>query len=86
MWSYYGSKSKIVDLYPRPKHGRIIERFAGSARYSLKWFENDVLLIDKYPVIVRLWKFLQQCQPEDIMRLPEPTYKQSVEQFNISSD
>lgn len=86
MWSYYGSKSKVVDLYPRPKCQKIIEPFAGSARYSLKWFDRDVLLVDKYPVIVRLWHFLQKCQPSDIMRLPEPTYKQSVESFDISPD
>jgi len=86
MWSYYGNKSKIVDLYPRPLHDKIIEPFAGSARYALKWFDRDVLLIDKYPVIVRLWKFLQQCQPADIMRLPEPTYKQSINDFGVSDD
>jgi len=34
MFSYYGSKSKIVDYYPPPKHKRIIEPFAGSARYT----------------------------------------------------
>ena len=31
MFSYYGSKSKIVDYYPPPKHKKIIEPFAGSA-------------------------------------------------------
>ena len=59
MFSYYGSKSKIVDYYPPPKHKRIIEPFAGSARYSLKYWQNDVLLVDKYEVVVNLWKWLQ---------------------------
>lgn len=70
MFSYYGSKSKIVDLYPKPLHDKIIEPFAGSARYSLKWFERDILLVDKYEVIVRLWKWLQQVTPRDILSLP----------------
>jgi site-specific DNA-adenine methylase len=35
MFSYYGSKSKIVKYYPCPAHDKIIEPFAGSARYSL---------------------------------------------------
>lgn len=56
MWSYYGSKSKIVSKYPSPIHSTIIEPFAGSARYSLKYWENDVILYDKYDVIIRLWK------------------------------
>jgi len=70
MFSYYGSKSKIVDYYPPPKHKKIIEPFAGSARYSLKYWQNDVLLVDKYPVIVALWKWLQGCTERDILELP----------------
>lgn len=70
MFSYYGSKSKIVDYYPRPKYGKIIEPFAGSARYALKYWENEVLLVDKYPVVVSIWKWLQQCSEQDIMKLP----------------
>jgi len=70
MFSYYGSKSKIVHLYPSPKHGKIIEPFAGSARYALKYFDRDVLLVDKYEVIVKIWKWLQLCSPSDILKLP----------------
>jgi hypothetical protein len=70
MFSYYGSKSKIVDYYPPPKHKRIIEPFAGSARYSLKYWQNDVLLVDKYPVIIGIWKWLQECSKNDILKLP----------------
>jgi len=72
MFSYYGSKSKIVDYYPSPKFDKIIEPFAGSARYSLKYFDRDVLLVDKYEVIVRIWKWLQIASINDIMSLPEP--------------
>ncbi len=72
MFSYYGSKSKIVDYYPPPKHKKIIEPFAGSARYSLKYWQNDVLLVDKYEVVVEVWKYLQQCSEADILKLPKP--------------
>jgi len=70
MWSYFGSKTNVVNFYPAPKHGRIIEPFAGTAKYSLKYFEKDVLLVDKYEVIVNIWKWLQKCSVEDIKRLP----------------
>jgi site-specific DNA-adenine methylase len=70
MFSYYGSKSKIVDYYPPPKFKKIIEPFAGSGRYSLKYWENDILLVDKYPVIIDIWKWLQQCSKNDILKLP----------------
>lgn len=84
MFSYYGSKSKVIDAYPSPKHDRIIEPFAGSARYALKWFDRDVLLVDKYDVIVKIWHYLQQASKKDIMGLPELSYKQSLNDFNLS--
>jgi site-specific DNA-adenine methylase len=84
MFSYYGSKSKVVHLYPRPEYGKIIEPFAGSARYALRWFDRDVLLVDKYEVIVKVWKYLQQASPADIMGLPEPEYKESIANCNLA--
>jgi site-specific DNA-adenine methylase len=79
MFSYYGSKSKIVGCYPTPKFGKIIEPFAGSARYSLKYFDRDILLVDKYEVIVRIWKWLQEASERDIMSLPEPKLKETID-------
>jgi hypothetical protein len=70
MFSYYGSKSKIVDMYPKPLLSKIIEPFAGSARYSLRYFENEITLVDKYKVIVDIWKHLQKCSENDIKKLP----------------
>lgn len=70
MWSYYGSKTNIVDHYPRPKYNKIIEPFCGTARYSLKYFDRDILIVDKYEVIVKIWKWLQQCSPNDVISLP----------------
>ena len=83
MFSYYGSKSKVVDLYPSPKFGKIIEPFAGSARYSLKYFDREVILVDKYPVIVDLWKWLQQTSESDIMGLPNLENGQSLDNFDL---
>lgn len=70
MWSYYGAKTNIIDLYPKPQHSKIIEPFAGTARYALKYFDRDILLVDKYDVIVKIWKWLQQCSTGDIRSLP----------------
>jgi site-specific DNA-adenine methylase len=70
MFSYYGSKSKIIDYYPPPKYGVIIEPFAGSARYSLKYWDRDVTLVDKYDVIFKVWNYLKQASTNDILTLP----------------
>lgn len=85
MFSYYGSKSKIVHLYPAPKHGLIIEPFAGSARYALRYFDRDVILIDKYPVIVEVWKYLQQASEKDILSLPHLEGGQKITDYNLAS-
>jgi len=78
MFSYYGSKSKIVDYYPPPKYSKIIEPFAGSARYSLKYFDRDITLIDKYDVIVRIWNWLKVASKNDILSIPEPKIRQVI--------
>lgn len=70
MWSYYGAKTNIIHLYPAPKHDKIIEPFAGTARYALRFFEKDILLIDKYEIIIKIWQWLQKCSPADIKGLP----------------
>jgi site-specific DNA-adenine methylase len=70
MWSYYGSKSKIVHLYPRPRFDKIIEPFAGTARYSLMYWDHDITIVDKYEVIVKIWRWLQKCSQKDILSLP----------------
>jgi len=86
MFSYYGSKSKVVDYYPPPKYNKIIEPFAGSARYSLKYWQNDVLLVDKYHIIVRTWKWLQQCSENDIRKLPILKLGETLDNFDLSAD
>jgi len=86
MFSYYGSKSKIVQYYPQPTHDKIIEPFAGSARYSLRYFEKDILLVDKYKVIVDIWHYLQRASQKDILGLPELKKGMDIRTLNLSKD
>lgn len=86
MFSYYGSKSKIVNYYPPPKHNRIIEPFAGSARYSLKYWENDVLIVDKFETVVNVWKWLQKCSYNDIVKLPQLTKGMDIRTLNLTGE
>jgi len=85
MFSYYGSKSKIVDYYPPPKHKKIIEPFAGSARYSLKYWQNDVLLVDKYPIVVEVWNYLKNASEHDIYGLPKLEKGDSINNYHYLS-
>lgn len=86
MFSYYGSKTIMVDLYPPPKFDKIIEPFAGAAKYSLRHFEKDVLLVDKYDVIIKIWKWLQQCSEKDILGLPELKEGEKIRDYNLDCE
>lgn len=71
MFSYFGSKSKIIGLYPRALYDRVIEPFCGSARYALRFYDRDVWINDKYEVIYTIWKWIQQANKADIRALPK---------------
>lgn len=86
MWSYYGSKSKIVHHYPKPLFDKIIEPFAGSARYALRYFEKNVLLVDKSKDIVGIWHYLQQASVNDIKRLPALPAYSKIDRSNFDCD
>jgi hypothetical protein len=71
MFSYFGSKSKIVNYYPKPRFDTIVEPFAGSARYSLKYLHKNVILIEKCKKICDIWNFLISASKQDILSLPD---------------
>ncbi len=84
MISYYGSKSKLVKFYKEPLHDKIIEPFAGSARYSLMHYEKDVLLVDKYEPIIEMWHWLQAATDSDLDNLPRLNQGDNLDDFNLS--
>jgi hypothetical protein len=88
MWSYYGRKSKIVQHYPKPVHQTIVEPFAGTAVYSLyhdNW-KRQIILVEKDILIIRLWRYLQQAQPKDILALPDVQLGTDIRQFTQLCD
>lgn len=84
MFSYYGSKSRIIRYYPKPKHDLIIEPFAGSARYALEYFDKEVILIDKDINIIDVWTYLQEASVNDLLRLPILKPGNNLKDFNLS--
>ncbi len=81
MFSYLGSKSKIAHFYPAPLHNKIIEPFAGSARYSLLHFENDVLLCDTSNYVIDVWNYLINASEKDILSLPDVPSKIHLDNY-----
>lgn len=82
MFYYYGRKKQLASRYPEPEYDKIIEPFAGAAAYSLRGerWKSDVLLIEKDPQVVDVWRWLiETATVESIMALPllEPGEKSS---------
>lgn len=73
MFSYYGAKTKLVNMYPAPIHNTIVEPFAGSARYALKYWDKEVHLFDTSEIVVGIWDYLINASVKDIEALPEIT-------------
>jgi site-specific DNA-adenine methylase len=81
MWSYYGSKLRIVKKYPAPEFDTIVEPFAGTAAYAMRYWDRNVTIVDSYDVIIRVWQWLQQCSIGDILGLPRLKFGESVDDY-----
>lgn len=75
--SYFGSKWRAAPKYPTPQHRLIVEPFAGSAGYSLRYWHHDVLLVEKSEPIAAIWDYLIHAPAAEIAALPlmEPGQK-----------
>lgn len=69
-WRYYGGKYRAAPRYPEPQYATIIEPFAGAAGYSLRYPDRRVVLVEKYPVIAELWRYLISVPASEIRRIP----------------
>lgn len=69
-WRYYGGKWRAAPRYPKPEHAAIVEPFAGAAGYSLRYPDRQVVLIEKYPVIAEIWRYLIGASADEIRRIP----------------
>lgn len=68
---YFGNKKSLLKYYHAPLYTTIIEPFAGSARYAVKYgLERGVWINDKYHVIYEIWKWIQSATKGDIDKLP----------------
>jgi site-specific DNA-adenine methylase len=82
MFYYYGGKRRLARFYPAPQHGIIVEPFAGSAAYSMRYLQptgssplvDRVILVEKDPLVCELWRRLLAMEPDDLLNyaIPEP--------------
>lgn len=86
-FSYYGGKWRSAPKYPGPMHNTIVEPFAGSAGYSVRWGRSRrIVLCDVDPVICGVWRFLIWSTAEDILALPLLDPGQSVNDLDVCQE
>lgn len=69
-WRYCGAKWRLAPRYPAPRYDTIVEPFAGAAGYSLRYPDRRVVLVDIYPVIAEIWRWLIGTSSSEILSLP----------------
>jgi site-specific DNA-adenine methylase len=69
-WRYYGGKWRAALSYAAPVHDVIVEPFAGAAGYALHYPERDVVLVDCYPVVAGIWRWLIGATSDEVRAIP----------------
>lgn len=81
---FYGGKWRAAPHYPAPVYDEIIEPFAGSAGYAMRYPERDVHLYDADPLVVGLWRYLIGVSEAEIRSLPLQV--EHVDDLNVSEE
>jgi hypothetical protein len=68
--SYFGGKVRAASWYPAPTHATIVEPFAGGAGYSYRYYDRNIVLIEKYDVLANMLAWFVRSGAEDIPRMP----------------
>lgn len=86
-FGFYGGKWRDSPRnYPAPLHRTIVEPFAGSAGYSIRYPDLDVILCEKDPVLASVWEYLIRANPEEIRRLPDMPIDGTVDDLRVAPE
>lgn len=85
-FSFFGGKWRSAPHYPKPIYDTIIEPFAGSAGYSVRYADRKVLLIERDPRIGLVWCYLTSVKPSEVLALPDIKPGQSVDDLHVNEE
>jgi hypothetical protein len=85
-FSFYGGKWRAAPHYPTPVHDTIVEPFAGSAGYSMRYADRNVVLVEKDPLIAATWRYLLQVSPAEVLALPDVRVGQTVDDLGVCAE
>jgi hypothetical protein len=86
-FGFYGGKWRDTPRhYPAPAHEVIVEPFAGSAGYSVRYADRRVILGEKDPIIYAVWDYLIHVPAHEILAIPDLEDGQTVADLTISQE
>lgn len=79
-FGFYGGKWRDTPKhYPAPRHDLIVEPFAGSAGYSMRFPWKRVLLVDVDPIITAVWRYLIGVSPAEVLAIRDLGHDETVD-------
>lgn len=86
-FGYYGGKWRdALKNYPQPQFNTIVEPFAGSAGYALRYPHLTVILCEIDPILCGVWKYLIRVKPQEILAIPDLDPEGSVDDLRICEE
>lgn len=86
-FGFYGGKWRDAPkYYPAPQHYTIVEPFAGSAGYSVRYSDRKVILGEKDAVIFGVWDYLIRAPARDILAIPDLAPGQTVADLPVCQE
>jgi site-specific DNA-adenine methylase len=84
-FGYYGGKWRdAIKHYPAPTYDTIVEPFAGSAGYSLRYAHLNIIICELDPVLAEVWRYLTTVKPSEIRAIPDVREDGSVDDLKVS--
>lgn len=84
-FKYFGSKYRSIKYYPKPLLGKIKEPFAGSATYSLYYYDLQVELYDLNEDVCAVWDYLIHAKESELRSLPGDV-PSTVEELHVCAE
>ena len=85
-FTFYGGKWRVAPFCEPPTHGTIVEPFAGSAGYSLRYPARKVVLVERDPLIAATWRYLLRVSQTEILGLPDIQMDQTVTDLPVCAE
>ena len=85
-FTYYGGKWRAAPKYPPPMSDTIVEPFAGSAGYSMRWPDRKVVLVERDPYVAGTWRYLLSVSEAEVLALPDLEPGQSTDDLDVPQE